>query len=214
MDTSYINKFKAKSPAAIIDLIFKEKEEVAITLTLKNGIYLEGFIVDVLKEEYQIAVCLRTQNNEVFFFNVQEVCLLGIKYPKQIAVALSDGSVSRPINSNETISGLELKRWVNKQQEILNVPINLSIDKVALQELNVRLNCKDIVNSLLQAVTLVCNDSMALDIWKTITSIIIVQAANFKVKKVDNVLAISIDTKKALPEKLENILVEKIESVL
>lgn len=211
---SYINKFKAKSPAVIIDLIFKEKEEVAITLTLKNGTYLEGFIVDVLKEEYQIAVCLRTQNNEVFFFNAQEVCLLSIKYPKQLAVALSDGSVSRPINSNETISGLELKRWVNKQQEILNVPINLSVDKVALQELNVRLNCKDIVNSLLQAVTLVCNDSMALDIWKTITSITIVQAANFKVKKVDNVLEISIDTKKALPKNLENILVEKIESVL
>ena len=82
MDTSFINKFKAKSPAAIIELIFKEKEEVAITLTLKNGTYLEGFIVDVLNEEYQTAVCLRSQNNEVFFFNTQEVCLLGIKYPK------------------------------------------------------------------------------------------------------------------------------------
>jgi len=214
MDTSFINKFKAKSPAAIIELIFKEKEEVAITLTLKNGTSLEGFIVDVLNEEYQTAVCLRTQNNEVFFFNTQDVCLLGIKYPKAMAVALSDGNVSRPINSNDSISSLELKRWMHKQEEILKVPINLNLDKAVLQEEDVRLNCKDIIASLLEAVALVCSDSMALDIWKTITSITIIRATIFKVRKIENILEISVDVKKALPKNLKKFLANKIESTL
>ena len=76
------------------------------------------------------------------------------------------------------------------------------------------MNCKDIVASILEAVALVCSDSMALDIWKTKTNITIIHAAIFKVSKIDNVLEISVDVKKALPKNLEKFLADKIESAL
>jgi len=86
METDYINQFKAQSPAAIIQGLFREKKQLKIALSLKNGLYVEGFIVDITKEEYQTFVCMKTEEQEVLFFDLQEVSVLRIKHPKKIAV--------------------------------------------------------------------------------------------------------------------------------
>lgn len=214
MEIAYIDQFKAQSPFSIIEIIFKEKRETKIALTFKNGTYVEGYVVDILKEEYQTFVCMKTEDNEVLFFNFQEISLLSIKQPKALAVELSKGTVSRPINNESGISVLELKRWIQKQQEILEIPIDFTLSKTDLQEGNVRLNCKDLITDFLQAVEIICKDALALEVWKTIEKIIITQAKEFKITKQENNLEIYINTQKALPKNLVSLLVEKTESIL
>ncbi|UOX33841.1 hypothetical protein LXD69_17630 [Flavobacterium sediminilitoris] len=214
MEIAYIDQFKAQSPFSIIEIIFKEKRETKIALTFKNGTYVEGYVVDILKEEYQTFVCMKTEDNEVLFFNFQEISLLSIKQPKALAVELSKGTVSRPISNESGISVLELKRWIQKQQEILEIPIDFTLSKTDLQEGNVRLNCKDLITDFLQAVEIICKDALALEVWKTIEKIIITQAEEFKIIKQENNLEIYINTQKALPKNLVSLLVEKTESIL
>lgn len=214
MEIAYIDQFKAQSPFSIIEIIFKEKRETKVALTFKNGTYVEGYVVDILKEEYQTFVCMKTEDNEVLFFNFQEISLLSIKQPKALAVELSKGTVSRPISNESVISVLELKRWIQKQQEILEIPIDFTLSKTDLQEGNVRLNCKDLITDFLQAVEIICKDALALEVWKTIEKIIITQAEEFKITKQENDLEIYINTQKALPKNLVSLLVEKTESIL
>lgn len=213
METDYINQFKAQSPAAIIQSMFSEKKQLKIALSLKNGLYVEGFIVDITKEEYQTFVCMRTEEQEVLFFDLQEVSVLRIKHPKKIAVSLSKGSISRPLGE-EPISTLQLKRWIVEQESLLDATINLSLEKSVLQEANARLNSKDVITSLLKAKQLIIEDEMGLAAWKEIKTVAITNTEKLQVSKEGNVLKIGIEITKALPKELERLFVEKIEEIL
>lgn len=213
METDYINQFKAQSPAAIIQGLFSEKKQLKIALSLKNGLYVEGFIVDITKEEYQTFVCIKTEEQEVVFFDLQEVSVLRIKHPKKIAVSLSKGNISRPLGE-DPISVLQLKRWTLEQEPLLEATINLSFEKSALQEANARLNCKDVIASLLKAKQLIVEDEMGLVAWTEIKTVAITNTGTLQVTKEGNVLKIGIEITKVLPKELENLFIEKIEKVL
>ncbi len=213
METDYINQFKAQSPSVIIHNMFREKKQLPIALSLKNGLYIEGFVVDVAKEEYQTFACLRTEEQEVLFFDLQEISVLRIKHPKKMAVSLSKGSISRPIGE-EPISALQLKRWVLEQEALLEATINLSFESSELQEANARLNCKDVITSLLKAKHQIVEDEMGLEAWKNIKTIAVSIAEKLEVNKEGDVLKIGIEIHKVLPKELENLFVEKIEKAL
>ncbi|MDX8554711.1 hypothetical protein MK851_13905 [Tenacibaculum sp. 1B UA] len=213
METDYINQFKAQSPAAIIQGLFSEKKQLKIALSLKNGLYVEGFIVDITKEEYQTFVCMKTVEQEVLFFNLQEVSVLRIKHPKKIAVSLSKGSISRPLGE-EPISALQLKRWIVEQESLLEATINLSFEKSVLQEANARLNCKDVITSLLKVKQLIIEDEMGLAAWKEVKTVAISNTEKLQVSKEGNVLKIGIEITKALPKELDSLFIEKIEEIL
>ncbi|MEQ3498665.1 hypothetical protein ABMY20_02785 [Tenacibaculum sp. SSH1-16] len=213
METDYINQFKAQSPAAIIQDMFSEKKQLKVALSLKSGVYIEGFVVDVAKEEYQTFVCMKTEEQEVLFFDLQEVSVLRIKHPKKIAVSLSKGSISRPLGE-EPISTLQLKRWIVEQESLLDATINLSLEKSVLQEANARLNSKDVITSLLKAKQLIIEDEMGLAAWKEIKTVAITNTEKLQVSKEGNVLKIGIEITKALPKELEHLFVEKIEEIL
>ncbi|UTD16150.1 hypothetical protein HER15_12010 [Tenacibaculum mesophilum] len=213
MEIDYINQFKAQSPAAIIQSMFSEKKQLKIALSLKNGLYVEGFIVDITKEEYQTFVCMRTEEQEVLFFDLQEVSVLRIKHPKKIAVSLSKGNISRPLGE-EPISTLQLKRWTLEQELLLEATINLSLEKSVLQEANARLNCKDVIASLLKAKQLIIEDEMGLAAWKEIKTVAITNTEKLQVSKEGNVLKVGVEITKALPKELERLFVEKIEEIL
>ncbi|MGG6230164.1 hypothetical protein [Tenacibaculum sp. SDUM215027] len=213
METDYINQFKAQSPAAIIQNMFSEKKQLKVALSLKNGIYLEGFVIDITKEEYQTFVCMRTEEQEVLFFDLQDVSTLRIKQPKKMAVSLSKGSISRPLGE-EPISTLQLRRWTLEQESLLETTINLSFEKLELQEANARLNCKDAITSLLKAKQLIVEDEMGLVAWKEIKTVAISNTEKLLVSKEGSVLKIGIEITKALPKELESLFVEKIEKIL
>ena len=213
METDYINQFKAQSPAAIIQNMFSEKQQLKVALSLKNGIYIEGLVVDVTKEEYQTFVCMRTEEQEVLFFDLQEVSVLRIKQPKRMAVSLSKGSISRPLGE-EPISTLQLKRWIVEQESLLEATINLSFEKPVLKEANARLNSKDVITSLLKAKQLIIEDEMGLAAWKEVKTVAISNTEKLQVSKEGNLLKIGIEITKALPKELENLFIEKIEEIL
>ncbi|WP_299010942.1 hypothetical protein [uncultured Tenacibaculum sp.] len=213
METDYINQFKAQSPSVIIHNMFREKKQLPIALSLKNGVYIEGFVVDVAKEEYQTFVCMKTEEQEVLFFDLQEISVLRIKHPKKMAVSLSKGSISRPIGE-EPISALQLKRWVLEQEALLEATINLSFESSELQEANARLNCKDVITSLLKAKQLIIEDEMGLAAWKEIKTVAITNTDKLQVSKEGSVLKIGVVITKVLPKELENLFIEKIEKVL
>jgi hypothetical protein len=197
METDYINQFKAQSPAAIIQGLFREKKQLKIALSLKNGLYIEGFVVDITKEEYQTFVCMRTEEQEVLFFDLQEVSVLRIKHPKKMAVSLSKGSISRPLGE-DPISTLQLKRWILEQEPLLEATIKLSFEKLVLQEAKQR----------------IVEDEMGLVAWKEIKTIAITNTETLQVSKEGSVLKIGVVITKVLPKELENLFIEKIEKVL
>ncbi|MFT7899381.1 hypothetical protein VBY74_05285 [Tenacibaculum ascidiaceicola] len=213
METDYINQFKAQSPAAIIHSMFSDKKQLKVALSLKNGLYIEGFVVDITKEEYQTFVCMRTEEQEVLFFDLQEVSVLRIKHPKKMAVSLSKGSISRPLGE-DPISTLQLKRWILEQEPLLEATIKLSFEKLVLQEANARLNCKDVITSLLKAKQGIVEDEMGLVAWKEIKTIAITNTETLQVSKEGSVLKIGVVITKVLPKELENLFIEKIEKVL
>lgn len=213
METDYINQFKAQSPSVIIHNMFREKKQLPIALSLKNGLYVEGFVVDITKDDYQTFACLRTEEQEVLFFDLQEVSVLRIKHPKKIAVSLSKGSISRPLGE-EPISALQLRRWIVEQESLLDATINLSLEKSVLQEANARLNSKDVITSLLKAKHQIVEDEMGLAAWREIKTVAITNTETLQVSKEGSVLKIGVVITKVLPKELENLFVEKIEKAL
>jgi len=97
---------------------------------------------------------------------------------------------------------------------LLEATINLSFEKPALQEANARLNCKDVIASLLKAKQLIVEDEMGLAAWKEIEAVVITNTETLQVSKEGNVLKIGIEITKVLPKELENLFIEKIEKVL
>lgn len=213
MKTDYTDQFKAQSPSAIIQNIFSENKQLKIALSLKNGIYIEGFVVDITKEEYQTFACMKTEEQEVLFFSLQEISVLRIKHPGKIAVSLSKGSISRPIGE-EPISALQLKRWILEQELLLGTMLNLSFEKSELHEANARLNCKDIVAGLLKAKQAITEDDMGREAWRGLKAITISNTGKFEVHRRGDALKIGVEIHKVLPKGLEDLFVEKIEEVL
>ncbi|AUC85318.1 hypothetical protein CW731_08455 [Polaribacter sp. ALD11] len=215
--TSYYKAFVAQTPEEILRAVLKKKEAILIAISLKNGVYIEGTILDLTEESnHQKSVCMLSQDEQVSFFNTHNIALITVKQPKKMVVELSKGAVSRSITSaNQELTVLQLKRWLNTEKRLFGSQLKeFSIDGIPLDQLNNRLNVQDVFAALKSAVDQITKDALGKEVWQGIETIVLQQADKLQLNHQAKTLTIAITIDKALPEKLSNILEEKLLQIL
>lgn len=211
-NTPYYNAFVAQTPEQVLQSVYKNETPVLISVSLSNGSYIEGIVLDIKEENYQKSVCMLSSEEQVWFFNVQNLVSITVRQPKKMVVALSKGSISRPMDpANQTLTVLQLKRWLQAEKSRLGNQIKeFNIDQLPLNELNNRLNIKDVFNALKKAVSQITIDDLGKNAWQAIDTIVLQQADALSINVQAARLTISLAIDKALPKELSKILEEKL----
>ncbi|QXP71107.1 hypothetical protein H0I29_03155 [Polaribacter sp. R2A056_3_33] len=216
-NTHYYKAFVAQTPEEILRSVFKKKEDILIAISLNNGGYVEGIILD-LKEDnnHNKSVCLLSPQEEVAFLNLHSIAMITIKQPKKMVVELSKGVISRPLSSeNENLTVLQLKRWLQSEKSLLGSQIKeFDINDISLSEINTRLNIQDVFTALKSAIHQIVTDELGKEAWQGVDTIILQQADKLDLKYQGETITISIPIDKALPEKLATIFEEKLLQIL
>ncbi|MBD0777430.1 hypothetical protein HPE56_06470 [Maribacter sp. ANRC-HE7] len=211
--TAYYKAFLAQTPEDIIQSVFKNGEDVLVAISLNNGAYLEGVIIDVKQEDnHRKMVCMLSQDEQISFFQAHAITFITVKQPKKMLVELSKGNISRPMpTSDENLSVLQLKRWLNTEKVQLGNQIKeLKIDTIPLDTLNNRLNLQDVCKALIIAKRQITKDGLGKEAWQGIETIVVKQADRLQLQIEETTLTISIAVDKALPKPLSKILEEKL----
>ncbi|CAZ97438.1 hypothetical protein [Zobellia galactanivorans] len=211
-NTPYYNAFVAQTPEQVLQSAYKNETPVLISVSLSNGSYIEGIVLDIKEENYQKSVCMLSSEEQVWFFNVQHLVSITVRQPKKMAVALSKGAISRPLNQEkETLTVLQLKRWLNAEKTQLGSQIKeFNIDQLPLDAANNRLNIKDVFSALQKAVSQITKDDLGQDAWQAIDTIVLQQADALNIAIQGTTLTISLGIDRALPKELSKILEEKL----
>lgn len=216
-NTHYYKAFVAQTPEEILRSVFKKKEDILIAISLNNGGYVEGIILD-LKEDnnHNKSVCILSPQEEVAFLNLHSIAMITIKQPKKMVVELSKGVISRPLSSeNENLTVLQLKRWLQSEKSLLGSQIKeFDINDISLSEINTRLNIQDVFTALKSAIHQIVTDELGKEAWQGVDTIILQQADKLDLKYQGETITISIPIDKALPEKLATIFEEKLLQIL
>ena len=216
-NTHYYKAFVAQTPEEILRSVFKKKEDILIAISLNNGGYVEGIILD-LKEDnnHNKSVCILSPQEEVAFLNLHSIAMITIKQPKKMVVELSKGVISRPLSSeNENLTVLQLKRWLQSEKSLLGSQIKeFDINDISLSEINTRLNIQDVFTALKSATHQIVTDELGKEAWQGVDTIILQQADKLDLKYQGETLTISIPIDKALPQKLATIFEEKLLQIL
>ena len=214
---SYYKAFVAQSPEEVLESVHKKDNAVLIAVTLSNGTYLEGFIIDIKRENnHQQTICMLLPDERVSFFKAHAIEVVTVMQPKKMVVELSKGAISRPLsNDNNELTVLQLKRWLNIEKEQLGSQIKeLDINSLVLNELNNRLNVKDVVKALQLVVKEVIKDQLGQTAWQSINTIVLKEAETLNLQITEKTITISIAINRALPKQLSNILEEKLLQIL
>ena len=218
MDNSnYYKAFVAQTTEEILHAIFKKEEDVLIAVSLTNGSYIEGTILDITTDNNQNkSVCMISSNEEISFFNIYSIALLTIKQPKKMAVELSKGRISRPLSStDQDVTVLQLKIWLRNEKHLLGDQIqNFNVDHLTLSNLNNRLNVQDFFPALVTAIDLITADALGKEAWLGIETIVLQEAETLQLHLQTGVLTISVAIHKALPVNLSKTLEEKLLQLL
>ncbi|MBQ4915624.1 hypothetical protein J8L85_14305 [Maribacter sp. MMG018] len=211
-NTPYYNAFVAQTPEQVLQSVYKNEKPVLLRVSLSNGSYLEGIVLDIKEENYQKSVCLLSSDEQVSFFNLHSLVSITVKQPKKMVVALSKGSISRPIDpANETLTVLQLKRWLQAERSQLGNQIKeFNIDQLPLDEQNNRLNIKDVFKALQTVVSQITQDDLGKSAWQAIDTIILHQADTLSIDVQAATLTVSLAIDRALPKELSKILEEKL----
>ncbi|MDO7136859.1 hypothetical protein [Algibacter lectus] len=215
--TSYYKAFVAQTPEGILQSILKKEEPILIAISLTNGSYIEGTLLDISEEnKHQKSVCILSENDNVSFFNIRDITVITVKQPKKMVVELSKGAISRPLSStNQELTVLQLKRWLNNEKSLLGNRINdLKIDTLNLKELNNRLNVQDVFTALQKAVNNITTDALGEEAYQVLDTIVFEQTETLQLKIQSKTLTISLAIDKALPENLADTLEEKLLQIL
>ncbi|HDZ04257.1 hypothetical protein LCGC14_0239940 [marine sediment metagenome] len=217
MEKSFYKAFVAQTPEEVLHTVFKKEEDILIAISLNNGAYLEGVILDITKDnDHQKSVCMLSLEEQVYFFNIHTISLVTIKQPKKMVVELSKGAISRPISSdNENLTVLQLKRWLSAEKSTLGNQIQVfNIEAVSTEELNDRLNIQDVFSALKSVVSIITKDELGKEAWSGIDTVVLQQADTLELNIKENTLTISIAIDKALPAKLSEVLEKKLLRIL
>ena len=217
MEKSYYKAFVAQTPEEILLSVFKKEEDILVGISLDNGIYLEGVILDISKEDHHLkSVCILSQDEQVSFFNIHRMSVVIIKQPKKMVVELSKGAISRPISStDEKLTVLQLKRWLqNGQSELGNQIQEFNIESISVDELNNRLNVQDVFTALTTAVQQITKDILGKEAWQGVHSIALKQGDAVQLQITNKQLIITLAIHKALPVKLSEVFEEKLLQIL
>ena len=215
--TSYYKAFVAQTPEDILQSILKKEEPILIAVSLTNGSYIEGTLLDISEvNKHQKSVCILSENDNVSFFNIHDITVVTVKQPKKMVVELSKGTISRPLSSaNQELTVLQLKRWLNNEKLLLGNQINdLKIDTLNLKELNNRLNVQDVFTALQKAVNNITTDALGEEAYQVLDTIVFEQTETLQLKIQSKTLTISLAIDKALPENLADTLEEKLLQIL
>jgi len=215
--TSYYKAFVAQTPEDILQSILKKEEPILIAVSLTNGSYIEGTLLDISEvNKHQKSVCILSENDNVSFFNIHDITVVTVKQPKKMVVELSKGAISRPLSSaNQELTVLQLKRWLNNEKLLLGNQINdLKIDTLNLKELNNRLNVQDVFTALQKAVNNITTDALGEEAYQVLDTIVFEQTETLQLKIQSKTLTISLAIDKALPENLADTLEEKLLQIL
>ncbi|WP_405368443.1 hypothetical protein [Nonlabens sp. Asnod2-A12] len=218
MDNSnYYKAFVAQTTEEILHAIFKKEEDILIGVSLTNGAYIEGTVLDITTDSNQNkSVCMITRGEEISFFNLYNIALVTIKQPKKMVVELSKGKISRPFSSTDkNLTVLQLKIWLRNEKHLLGEQIqNFNVDRLSLDKLNNRLNVKDFFEALVPAIDLITADALGKDAWSGVETIVLEEAETLQLQLQTGVLTISVAIHKALPANLSKILEEKLLQLL
>ncbi|QXP65590.1 hypothetical protein [Polaribacter sp. AHE13PA] len=216
-NTHYYKAFVAQTPEEILRSVFKKKEDILIAISLNNGGYVEGIILD-LKEDnnHNKSVCILSLQEEVAFLNLHSIAMITIKQPKKMVVELSKGVISRPLSSeNENLTVLQLKRWLQSEKSLLGSQIKeFDINDISLSEINTRFNIQDVFTALKSAIHQIVTDELGKEAWQGVDTIILQQADKLDLEYQGETITISIPIDKALPKKLATIFEEKLLQIL
>ncbi|GAA4234720.1 hypothetical protein GCM10022291_14810 [Postechiella marina] len=214
--TAYYKAFIAQTPEDILQSILKKDDDILIGISLNNGTYLEGVILDIsIENTHQKTVCMLSQNEHVSFFNLHNITIVSIKQPQKMVVELSKGAISRPITANQELSILQLKRWLSNKKGLYGDQIKtLKVNHVSLNTLNNRLNIQDTFTALKTALDQVTKDDLGQEAWQEIETITLQQSDTISIKIEAKTLIISIAINKALPKTLANILEDRLLQIL
>ncbi|WP_405226014.1 hypothetical protein [Dokdonia sp. Asnod1-B02] len=218
MNTSpYYKAFVAQTLEGVLQSIFKKEEDVLIMISLTNGIYLEGLLIDLKKDDnHTTAICLRTQNEEISYVHMHSIAMVTVKQPKKMVVELSQGAISRPLpsTSNE-LTVLQLKIWLKNEKLQLGSQIkHINVEALDLKEENNRLNVQDLFVAFKKCIESITKDSLGKEAWLGVDNIVIQQAEKLQLTIEASTLTISIAIHKALPQNLSSLLEEKLLQLL
>lgn len=215
--TQYYKAFVAQGPEEVLCAVLKNKEDVLLAISLINGAYIEGIVLDITTDSNQSkSVCMLSQNKEISYFNIHNIAVLTIKQPEKMVVELSRGASDRSmLCTSDNLTVLQLKIWLRNERYLLGEHIqNFNIDHLSLSELNDRLNIQFLFASLKKTIDLIKKDALVKEAWQEVETIVLKRADTLKIKIQNGVLTISMAVNKALPENISNTLEEKILQVL
>ena len=214
---TYLTQFKANSPQKILKKIYKQNPHAKVGIQLSSGAYVEGFIAHIAIEQESYGsneyICMYSEHDQVYYFSLNSIMLVTIFQPKSLAVTLSEGTISRPISEEKSMTVLQLKRWAKEQETDLGALIILPSEGMDAE--NNRLNIQDIINSLHVAVNGITKDSMGREAWNAITEVVVGNTeGTLSVGRSNAKLSIHINYLKALPEDLTTQLEHQLTNVL
>ena len=218
MNTSpYYKAFVAQTLEGVLQSIFKKEEDVLITISLTNGVYLEGLLIDLKKDDnHTTAICLCTQNEEISFVHMHSITMVTVKQPKKMVVELSQGAISRLLSSTSNeLTVLQLKIWLKNEKSQLGSQIkHVNVEALDLIEENNRLNVQDLFVAFKNSIDSITQDSLGKEAWLGVDTIVLQQAEKLQLTLEASTLTISIAIHKALPKNLSSLLEEKLLQLL
>ncbi|WP_075602432.1 hypothetical protein [Saccharicrinis aurantiacus] len=213
-------KYKAFNTILLLEKLAHQEIKPIVSLHLRTGLSIYGFIISLDKTDLEgIHICFQTEaTKSLIFFHASDIIALEVHQPEKIATLLSKGEIPRALNNDEKISLLQLKRWIKSECEALahkhpEFDIVLPMQNLSATD---RLNIKDIIGMVLQAINSVCSDTMGKEAWCIIESIQITYCdKGFSLDKKENKhINLSIQYQKALSETfatdIENALLNNL----
>ncbi|OHX65410.1 hypothetical protein [Flammeovirga pacifica] len=168
-------KYKAFNTTLLLEQLAKQEVKPIVSLHLRKGISIYGFIISLDKTDLEgIHVCFQTEaTKSLVFFHASDIIAIEVHQPEKIASLLSKGEIPRALNNDEKISLLQLKRWIKAECEALKCKHQDFDILLPMQNLSDtdRLNIKDIIGMVVEAINSVCSDTMGKDAWCVIESL-------------------------------------------
>jgi hypothetical protein len=219
MNYTSFEKFKAFDISTLLKTLVKESSKPTVKIFLTDNIRLQGIILAISEKDMMgLSVCFHnSRTNSVAYFQAAQIITIEILYPHRLSVVLSNGEIPRSINEEETISQLQLKRWIKDQIERLvvkNENLTVYLPEVELSDTD-RLNIRDVVGIMVEVINATSSDKLGEEAWCKILSVYLKHSTKkIEVIRADNNITLGIEYKKALEKgfaiQLENALLEKL----
>ncbi|MEQ1878788.1 MAG: hypothetical protein ABL958_19260 [Bdellovibrionia bacterium] len=218
---SLLATIKAQDPTEVVRLL--EGKNVRLTLTLSSGSTMTG--VPVRTETHRGVSTLLMQsvqnNDDIMFLRLDYVTAVMVHGYHDVAPTLSGGAVGRS-PKEVAPTRLELKRKIQAFSEQIqketgaHINLDVSWENLPSPEHDVLLNLRDLATAIQAALARVASDQFG---KQALSEVRIFKFTHHEdeypaIKRDGSVIELSINLVRALPQRLENELNEKLNGVL